>query len=513
MASIFLELLSMVSSVATQFLRLPRLEWTHSILLRHLKTILWQRPKTLNDVPYDVVFVLSHYLSVRDLCNLRETSKQLSSLVRDRSIWLLALRDILEVRPIPRLSFSLDEMDLDEIMTATLRLTTLDRKTRGADPIAAFTPCRSFDVSGLVPVPLPGGHQFVTLRDSKRELVVHNWNADILGQGRLLVPASKYPIYLWRVVPVSSTTINVAVVSLEQLNERDDRGKPLPRTHVSIYCCDANKGTFEQIDHFFVDTKIWTVFVDTIHLAILWNDWERGQFAYIRLYAKGLHAPVMSLKDPKGSITVISRNYFIVVDDNGTYTRIYKLPDVHPVYDAHVADASVHHSSVWSTVRPGDYFRTPRVASVVMGDPPYQLPRKFVVWTGRKRFLATLSSSLDGADVAYNVDAQPMWPGFPFSGGCDEGSSMGNFSGVHCLTNERLVMLFGLPVTHASSRGLMRLDSTPCSDAIQVTQLICPGLQEAEFISQLAYDEESGRLFMTYNDRNTLQSRIVLAFL
>lgn len=147
--------------------------------------------------------------------------------MRDRSIWLLALRDILEVRPIPRLRFSLDEMDLHEIITATLRLTTLDRKIRGADPITAFTPYRSFDVSGLVPVPLPGGHQFVTLRDSKRELVVHNWNADTLGQGRLLVPASKYPIYLWRVVPVSSTAINVAIVSLEQLNERDGRGKPL----------------------------------------------------------------------------------------------------------------------------------------------------------------------------------------------------------------------------------------------------------------------------------------------
>ncbi len=215
----------------------------------------------------------------------------------------------------------------------------------------------------------------------------------------------------------------------------------------------------------------------------------------------------------KGSITIISRNYFIVIDDNGTYTRIYKLPDTHPVYGAHVADASVHHPSVWSTVQSGDRFRTPRVASMVMGDPPYQLPRKFVVWTGRNRFLATLSSCLDGAAVAYNIEARPMWPDMPSSVGCDEGSSMGNFSGVHCLINERLVMLFGLPVTHALSRGLMRLDSTPSSDVIQVMRLICPGLQEAEFISQLAYDEESGRLFMTYNDRNTLQSRIVLAFL
>ena len=147
--------------------------------------------------------------------------------MRDRSIWLLALRDILEVRPIPRLSFSLDEMDLDEIMTATLRLTTLDRKLRGVDPITTFKIARYFDADGLIPVPLPGGRHFLTLQNSERNLVVHDWDADTLRDGRLLMPPSEHPIYLWCAVPVSSTTVNVVVVSLEELEECDDRGEPL----------------------------------------------------------------------------------------------------------------------------------------------------------------------------------------------------------------------------------------------------------------------------------------------
>ncbi|KAL4256361.1 hypothetical protein AB1N83_011956 [Pleurotus pulmonarius] len=256
-------------------------------------------------MPYDVVFVISRYLSVRDLCNSRETSRQLSCLVRDRSVWLLALRDILEVRPIPRLSFSLDEMDLDEIMTATLRLTSLDRKIRGVDPITSFKIARSFDEDNLFSVPLPGGRHFVTLEDSSRKLVAHDWDADTLREGRLLVPPSAYPIYLWRAIPVGSTSTNVAVASLEEFEDHDGH-----RTHISIYHCDANKRTSELIDYLSVDTRIWTLFIDTIHLVILWNHPDRGQFAYIRLYGQGMHTSIISLKDhncpQRGAISITS---------------------------------------------------------------------------------------------------------------------------------------------------------------------------------------------------------------
>ncbi|KAF4588118.1 hypothetical protein EYR38_010083 [Pleurotus pulmonarius] len=512
MASIFLELLAMASSMISQFLRITRLEWTHSVLVRHLKAIFWKRPKTLNDMPYDVVFVLSHYLSVRDLCNLRETSKQLSSLVRDRSIWLLALRDILEVRPIPRLSFSLDGMDLDEIMTATLRLTTLDRKLRGVDPITTFKIARSFDADGLIPVPLPGGRHFLTLQNSERNLVVHDWDADTLRDGRLLMPPSEHPIYLWRAVPVSSTTINVVVVSLEKLEECDDRGEPLPRTHITIYHCNADEGTSKQIDYFSVNPKIWALFVDTTHLALLWDDPDDCQHAYIRMYTKGLQTDIMRLEDPKypcrGSITMISQGHFIVVNGNGTLHRMFTLPRMRPVASSHVDDPSVDYPPIWRSAQGGDCLQTPRVTSLqpTSSDSP---PPKFIVWTGRCRHIMTLSS-LDGADVTYNVDRQRMWPDVPFSLGNDETSSMGRFSGVHHLP-DRSIRLFALPITYPTSRGLMRLDIAPSSLHIQATKLVCSGLLENEFVYELSYDEESGRLYIAYEDKITPDRRIVLA--
>ncbi|KAL4256362.1 F-box domain-containing protein [Pleurotus pulmonarius] len=514
MASMFRELLAMASSITTQFLRLTRLEWTRSIVLRHLKTILWQRPKTLNDMPYDVVFVLSYYLSVRDLCNLRETSTQLSSLVRDRSIWLLALRDILEVRPIPRLSFSLDEMDLDEIMTATLRLTTLDRKLRGVDQITTFKIARSFDADGLIPVPLPGGRHFLTLQNSERNLVVHDWGADTLRDGRLLIPPSEHPIYLWRAVPVSSTTVNVVVVSLEELEECDDLGEPLPRTHITIYQCNADEGTSKQIDYFSVNPKIWALFVDTTHLALLWDDPDDCQYTYIRMYTKGLQTDIMRLKDPqcpcRGSITMISQGHFIVVNGDGALHRMFTLPSMRPIASTHVDDPSVYHPHIWRSVQGGDCLQTPRVTSLqpASSDSP---PPKFIVWTGRCRHIMTLSS-LDGADVSYNVDRQRMWPDAPFSVGDDETSSMGRFSGVHHLP-DRSIRLFALPITYPTSRGPMRLDIAPSSLHIQVTELVCSSLLENEFIYELSYDEESGRLYIAYEDAITADRRIVLGHL
>ncbi|KAL4257031.1 F-box domain-containing protein [Pleurotus pulmonarius] len=518
MVTVFLELLTLAFSMTTEFLRLVRWDWSHSILLQHLRLILWQPPKTLNDVPYDVAFVLSHYLSVQDLCNLRATSKRLFNLLQDRSIWLLVLRDILEVRPIPRLCLCLDEMNLDEIMTTTLRLTTLDRKIRGIDPITTFTTIRSLNVIGIFPVPLPGGRHFATLQDSGRKLVAHRWSADTLEEGRPLVPPSKHSIYFWRAVPVSSTAINVAVVSLEELDERDVLDRPLLLSHISIYRCDADEGTSEQIDYFSVDPKICALSFDTTHLAILWDDPDDGQYAYIRLYTKGLHTSIMRLKDPQcprgGSITMISEHYFIVVNAGGTFHRMFTLPNVYPVASTHVADVPTYRPSIWRTIQGGDCLRTPRVTSIQFEHRPSSSdrpPSQFIIWTGRFRCISTLSLP-DHADVAYDVDSQHMWPDVPYSKGRDDVSVLGRFSGVHYLP-DRLIRLFALPVTHTMSRGLMRLDAAPSSHHIQVTRLVCSGLVDSEFVHHLSYDEESGRLYITYKDRTSPNGRIVLACL
>ncbi|KAL4256359.1 hypothetical protein AB1N83_011952 [Pleurotus pulmonarius] len=94
--------------------------------------------------------------------------------------------------------------------------------------------------------------------------------------------------------------------------------------------------------------------------------------------------------------------------------------------------------------------------------------------------------------------------------GNDETSSMGRFSGVHHLP-DRSIRLFALPITYPTSRGLMRLDIAPSSLHIQATKLVCSGLLENEFVYELSYDEESGRLYIAYEDKITPDRRIVLA--
>ena len=80
---------------------------------------------------------------------------------------------------------------------------------------------------------------------------------------------------------------------------------PRPRTHITIYHCNAYEGTSKQIDYFSVNPKIWALFVDTTHLALLWDDTENGQQAYIRMYTKGLQTDIMRLKDPVSNIEVL----------------------------------------------------------------------------------------------------------------------------------------------------------------------------------------------------------------
>ena len=79
---------------------------------------------------------------------------------------------------------------------------------------------------------------------------------------------------------------------------------PRPRTHITIYHCNADEGTSKQIDYFSVNPKIWALFVDTTHLALLWDDPDDCQHAYIRMYAKGLQTDIMRLKDPVSNIEV-----------------------------------------------------------------------------------------------------------------------------------------------------------------------------------------------------------------
>ncbi len=58
-------------------LKIPRwvpLRSSHTGLLRSLEALFWQRPKSLEDMPFDVIFGLSYHLSVKDICSLRAVS-------------------------------------------------------------------------------------------------------------------------------------------------------------------------------------------------------------------------------------------------------------------------------------------------------------------------------------------------------------------------------------------------------------------------------------------------------
>ncbi len=167
------------------------------------------------------------------------------------------------------------------------------------------------------------------------------------------------------------------------------------RTHISIYHCDADNGTSELIDYFSVDTKIWTLFIDTTHLVILWNHRDRGQFAYIRLYGQGIHTPirtlistyiVLSLIQPqRGAIAIISQGYFITATGGGVYTRLFTMPAMHPINGTRVADSPVYHPCIWSAVQRGDYLLNPRITPLLLGDSLSSKtpPPKFSVWAGR----------------------------------------------------------------------------------------------------------------------------------
>jgi hypothetical protein len=143
----------------------------------------------------------------------------------DSAIWRDALRDILLVKPVPRLLLTFETMDQDKLIQVVTRLAAQDHVlTRHSD-----RPCRishSIPLPGMryaqrswhKPTPLPGGEYFVLSSESKRALRVYSVLARSLDESIPLIPEQEYPIHVWKVVAKTSGELCVAIVTHETLS-------------------------------------------------------------------------------------------------------------------------------------------------------------------------------------------------------------------------------------------------------------------------------------------------------
>ncbi|KAF7432523.1 hypothetical protein PC9H_004464 [Pleurotus ostreatus] len=485
----------------TAVLKIPRwipLRVSHTGLLRSVQALFWQRPKSLEDMPFDVIFGLSYHLSVQDICSLRATSRQLRHLVQSKSLWLLVLRDILEIRPIPRLRFALDDMSLEELMKATIRLNALDKKIRGLDPDVKLTQVGGFDAD-LAAILVPGGRHFVTIAEPKLDFFIHDFRAKDLSAGRPFLPHFKHRVMSWRMVPVGATIVNLAVVTLDMERYVVDHNRyRLPRSYVHVFRCDVVTNSWEQIDYFYIDARFEEFYFDSQFIAMMWrNIGSDHSQANIRAYVRRESTPILNLVDighecSTGSIVIIDLCHFVVASNN--VARLFRLPTFYPIVGTSAAKTAIDHRTVWrSHHRPFmTSVQAPFVADLLpcrVESPSLSPPAKWVFWSGDYWYIATRV----GNAFEYDVECRRLLPGRGRDTMCCH--SVGKFSAMATTLNEEF-FTFPLPINYnPSSRGFTRLDAPlEFDDEIRLKEVAFPQYQQKEMWSVLSHDEESGHI-------------------
>jgi hypothetical protein len=156
-----------------------------------------------------------------------QTSASIRVMVSTVSVWRLALRDILEVKPIPRLRIALATMSSDQLKSACVRLAAheLSYATVSHPPLRML---REIEVgphgppippegghSAMFPVPVPGGDHFVILSRNRRKLLLYSSLCPDAGN-TLLLPASKFSIRQWSMAAASADEVMVLIAGVSK---------------------------------------------------------------------------------------------------------------------------------------------------------------------------------------------------------------------------------------------------------------------------------------------------------
>jgi hypothetical protein len=192
---------------------------------------------SIAQLPGELLYLVSLELSVKDLCflqavrscghswsynpsSLLQTNKRMRVIFLDQAIWRSVIRDILTVKPLPRLTYAYHTMTLEELVDTAKRLAAQDRlllqnyqrplTLRNSFGIDTISHGFSFN---QVPVLLPGGDYFVLPSASMKRLCVYKTDDASKGNYHLLIPRSSHPIYLWKAIPISADELLVARVT------------------------------------------------------------------------------------------------------------------------------------------------------------------------------------------------------------------------------------------------------------------------------------------------------------
>jgi hypothetical protein len=196
----------------------------------------WRR---FEDLPPEIVLMITEELSIRDMCYLRavrlrslykttwltlyvlKVSRKLRVVMSGETIWRVALRDILEVKPIPRLQYALESMSPSDLRNTCVRLATQEMyyKSSGDRPLqllSEFEPNHSPRASAV-----PGGDYFVTRSADWCTLMLYSTLFPNENKGVHLIPNSEQEIEHWRMIPVSANEVLVlAVYKVKQAGHR-----------------------------------------------------------------------------------------------------------------------------------------------------------------------------------------------------------------------------------------------------------------------------------------------------
>jgi hypothetical protein len=116
-------------------------------------------------------------------------------------------------------------MKEDELIQAVTRLAAqervLTRRSKRTCKILYSIPLPGMKYAHLAwhkPTPLPGGSRFALISESKKSLLVYDTHAGSFDEFLHLIPDQEHPIHVWKVAPMPSGELCIAIATDEALS-------------------------------------------------------------------------------------------------------------------------------------------------------------------------------------------------------------------------------------------------------------------------------------------------------
>lgn len=192
------------------------------------------RRPPIENIPSEITLIVAKYLSVHDLWRIMmvssilvlvhdrsshevQTSRSMNYVYSNRLIWTEAMRDIISVKPMPRLSDVLPDISTETLIETVIRIARQDLTfSRSAIKLQEISRISTDNIDYAHLVFLPGGRHFICTDGTNSQIFCYSVTAKDTSSGDIVWP-NHNPVSLSHIVKIRVTQYSVDIILLAVL--------------------------------------------------------------------------------------------------------------------------------------------------------------------------------------------------------------------------------------------------------------------------------------------------------